>query len=216
MVRIRLLICTVLMVLGLLSALVLMAFSPVLTHDTAFAEQNLIRIHVLANSNTPKDQDLKLLVRDAVLAETRGLLKDISQKEQAHELIIQHQNLLEQVAQEVVLKEGFDYPVEVEMGKFAFPTRVYGSLEVPEGWYDAVRIKIGSATGDNWWCVLFPPLCLGEMGDSSQLVKVNEEITEVSWALRWKMWDHLAQTEYAQAFQRWWQASAAAYPVISE
>ncbi|NMA61122.1 MAG: stage II sporulation protein R [Firmicutes bacterium] len=217
MIRTRLLMCTLFLSVGVLLAFLLNVLSGNLNHDTAFAAQNLIRIHVLANSNLPKDQDLKLEVRDAILEETRSLLHQVSQKKQAQEIIVQNQARIEEVAKEVIIAQGFDYPVQVEIGYYPFPTRTYGSLSVPEGWYDAVRVKIGEATGDNWWCVLFPPLCLGDLenGDSG-LVEVNQEASEVRVAFRWKIWDQLAQTQYAQTIQKWWQASAASYPSLAD
>ncbi len=213
--RTRLMLCTIFLIIGVFLAILLTVISTSVTHDTAFAEQNLIRIHVLANSNLPKDQDLKLLVRDAILAEARTLLAQVSEKEEAQTIISQQQPSLEHVAQEVVASQGFDYPVQVEIGYFPFPERTYGSLSLPEGWYDAVRVKIGDSVGENWWCVLFPPLCLGEL-DSSQsgLVKVNEESANERFSFRWKFWDQLTQTQYAQTIQKWWQASAASYPSI--
>ncbi len=215
--RTRLVLCAIFLIIGVFSALLLTVFSVNVTHDTAFAEQNLIRIHVLANSNLPKDQDLKLLVRDAILAETRILFAQVSEKEQAQRIISQHQSLIEQVAKEVITSQGFDYDVQVEIGYFPFPERNYGTLSLPEGWYDAVRVEIGAAVGDNWWCVLFPPLCLGDLDDAdSKLVTINQNSNNERFALRWKFWDQLVQTHYAQTIQKWWQASAASYPSISD
>lgn len=185
--------------------------------ETAFSKQNLIRLHVVANSNLPKDQDLKLLVRDAVLDETRYILRNVRDQGEAYQLLTNNSLDLEEIAQSVVAKEGFNYPVRIKIGNFPFPYREYGSFSLPEGFYDAVRVEIGEASGDNWWCVLFPPLCLAELeSDHSGLFEVSYTSEETNWAFRWKLWEKLSETQYAKRLQKWWQASAATYPILPE
>jgi len=188
-----------------------------LNSDKAYAE-NLIRLHVVANSNLPQDQDLKLAVRDEVLKEAERILSAADSKQGAYALLETYQERLRERAQAVVASAGFDYPVEVKMGQFVFPYREYGTMALPEGWYDAVRIEIGAAQGDNWWCVLFPPLCLAELeGDQHNLVSVNGQSASGNrLVFRFRLWERIAATQYAKAVKKWWQASAAGFPPISD
>lgn len=183
----------------------------------AFSQENYVRLHVLANSNQPKDQDLKLTVRDAVLAETMNLLQDVTSQDEAKVRLNTAKLAIQKHAQDTVFEQGFDYPVEVEIGNFSFPERQYGSLVLPEGDYDAVRVKIGQAKGNNWWCVLFPPLCLADLDDSTTgMVEINPGHSEKRLALRFKLWEQVAETQYVQRLQKWWQASAATYPAFQD
>ena len=206
---VRLFFSAALLVTGLFFALMLSVFINDVLDETAFAQQNLIRLHVLANSNLPQDQDLILKVRDTILAETREILAGVADKQEAQELLLANKEKLAAAAQARVLQAGFTYSVSVRIGKFHFPFREYGDFSLPVGIYDAVRVEIGSAAGDNWWCVLFPPLCLADLdGTNNGLLRVNEGGEGNSYAFRLKIWDHISQTHYAQALQRWWRASA--------
>lgn len=122
-------------------------------------KENLIRLHVLANSDSIADQQLKLQVRDAIIAYLAPYLEPVAQKSQAEEIVWAHKDTLVQIAQQIITKNGADYPVELQLGMFDFPIKSYGSLVLPAGKYEAVRVLIGKAEGKNWWCVLFPPLC---------------------------------------------------------
>ena len=121
---------------------------------------HLIRLHVLANSDTEADQALKLTVRDAVLKTAAPILAECSTRSEALSVLEQNRELLQNAAQSCVEEQGYTYPVSVSIGKEYYPTREYESLRLPAGVYDSVRILIGEAAGKNWWCVLFPPLCL--------------------------------------------------------
>jgi len=197
-------------------ALIIQIAEESLHYDKAYAE-NLIRLHVIANSNLPQDQDLKLIVRDQVLKEAERILAEVDSKEGAYDLLLGQQERLKEKAQEVVASAGYDYPVQVRMGQFVFPYREYGSMALPEGWYDAVRVEIGAAQGDNWWCVLFPPLCLAELeGANHDLATVTEESSPGNrLVFRLKLWERIAETQYAQAVKKWLQASAAGFPAVS-
>lgn len=215
-IRTRFYLSLAIVCLGITAGLVLFAAERHLGYDKAYAEQ-LIRLHVIANSNTPQDQDLKLIVRDAVLRETEQILAETDDKQEAYALLMDHQDRLEARAQEVVASHGFDYSAQVKMGQFAFPYREYASLALPEGLYDAVRVELGAAKGDNWWCILFPPLCLSELeGADQDLVTIDQESNSGNWLVfRFKLWEHVVETRYAQALQKWWQASAAGFPTLS-
>lgn len=121
--------------------------------------QKLLRLHVLANSDTAMDQSLKLLVRDFVLLEIGEELREFSDISEAKEWLIKNKERIQACAEEAIKTEGYEYPVSVELGREVYPRRSYGDIVLPAGEYYSVRICIGSAEGQNWWCVLFPPLC---------------------------------------------------------
>ena len=139
----------------------------------------VFRLHVIANSDAKEDQDLKYLVRDQLLAHMNVLAKNASSKEEVIEIAKQHQNEFQEIAQKVIKENGFDYPVTIEIGNFAFPTKTYGDISLPAGSYDALRVKIGNASGKNWWCVMFPPLCFVDVSSgvvpesSKEVMKSN-------------------------------------------
>ena len=120
---------------------------------------SVFRLHVIANSNSSEDQNLKYLVRDNILKYMNSITKDVSNKKEIIEIVSNNLNNFKQIAQDTVYENGFDYEVTVEIGNFDFPVKTYGDISFPPGNYDALRIKIGNASGENWWCVMFPPLC---------------------------------------------------------
>ncbi|HHY10462.1 MAG TPA: stage II sporulation protein R [Firmicutes bacterium] len=213
--KVRFLVSFCLLVAAVLLGFTIFALTSYLPNDTAFAK-DLIRLHVLANSNLPKDQDLKLLVRDAILLEAGRLLAAADNKVDAHTILEQNKDRIKAAAQETVLAHGFDYPVRVETGSFAFPERAYGRLILPAGSYDALRVEIGRAAGENWWCVLFPPLCLADLKIGEYHKPPLNQAAGKRIVFRLKFLDQLAQTRYAQTIQRWWQASAAGYLLLAK
>lgn len=123
---------------------------------------NYVRLHILANSDSVQDQNVKLKVRDAVIAYLAPHVKDVTDTQAAKDIIASRQAEIIQVAQRCLQDNGFDYPVDIQIGNFEFPVKTYGNLVLPAGEYQAVRIRLGQAAGQNWWCVLFPPLCFVE------------------------------------------------------
>lgn len=124
-------------------------------------EQNVLRLHILANSDSIDDQALKLKVRDKVLAQTEALFR--SQPENAadaEQLVAEHLETLEQTAQQLVWDEGYSYAVKAQLVEMPFDDRTYGEWTMPAGDYEALRITIGEAAGQNWWCVMYPSLCV--------------------------------------------------------
>ena len=119
----------------------------------------LIRLHVVANSDSAEDQALKLQVRDAVLDELTQELTDITDRDEAAEIIEARLAEITAVSYEVVNAEGYDYPVAATLAVEAFPTREYETFSLPAGDYLSLRVTIGSGEGHNWWCVIFPPIC---------------------------------------------------------
>ena len=140
---------------------------------------NVFRLHVIANSDSEEDQNLKYIVRDSILSYVNGILENINNKEDVVLTINNHIDEIKNIAQQAVYNEGFTYDVEIEVGNFKFPTKTYGNISFPPGLYDALRVKIGNASGKNWWCVMFPPLCFVDVSsgivpeDSKELMESN-------------------------------------------
>lgn len=120
---------------------------------------NVFRLHVIANSDSKEDQNLKYIVRDNVLDYVAQISTTASSKEDIINILQNHLTQIEAIALDTIRKNGFDYSVCVEIGNFSFPTKKYGDIILPPGYYDSLKIQIGEATGQNWWCVMFPPLC---------------------------------------------------------
>lgn len=143
-----------------------LAVSILLTSFTTFARdcddvrRSVVRLHILANSDSDDDQKLKLEIRDAILAETADLFESARSKEQAEQGVSKRLKEIEHVAENVIAEQGYDYDAKAELVNMFFETRVYGDTTMPAGRYDAVRVKIGNAKGKNWWCVMFPPMCI--------------------------------------------------------
>jgi stage II sporulation protein R len=151
---------------AILCGLIIAILASILTDFSAFAQQcdeirgSVLRLHILANSDSVSDQNLKLKVRDKILSESGELFTATQNKTQAIADIKKNLDKIKEVAQNEVYSEGYQYPVNVELVNMYFTTKTYGDITLPAGDYDAVRILIGTAKGHNWWCVLFPPLCL--------------------------------------------------------
>ena len=135
---------------------------------------SVFRLHVIANSNSASDQALKYLVRDNVLEFVNSTSLANSKEELINSLDL---DSIREIAQNTVYDNGYAYPVSVELGNFEFPTKSYGDISLPAGFYDALRIKIGSAEGQNWWCVMFPPLCFVDVS-SGIVPNSSKEILE--------------------------------------
>ena len=121
--------------------------------------KSVFRLHVIANSDSDEDQSLKLQVRDKLLDYMNSITANVSSKDDAIKIAQDHQKDFQIIAEQTILDKGYSYPVTVEIGNYEFPTKHYGDITLPSGYYDALRVKIGDACGHNWWCVMFPPLC---------------------------------------------------------
>lgn len=146
--------------LSILAALALLVFGVLPVHGEEEIYNKVVRLHVLANSDSEEDQAVKLAVRDAILNVTVPLLQNCQTREEAILLLEENCELLTQTAQTVLREQGFDDEVHIEMGLEDYPTRTYDSLCFPAGEYVSMRVELGDAKGQNWWCCLFPPLCL--------------------------------------------------------
>ena len=119
----------------------------------------ILRFHVLANSDSSEDQNLKLKVRTMLLNSIYEDLGENASLEETKSYVLSHRNSLEKKAEHYMTKLGYDYPAHMELTNCYFPTKTYGDMVFPCGNYEAVRVKIGEGKGRNWWCVLYPPLC---------------------------------------------------------
>ena len=144
---------------------------------------SVLRLHVLANSDSKADQALKLKVRDRVLEEAEALLPEGSSLDDASQIVKDNLTRLAAAGAEVVAEEGYDYPVSAEVRETWFPTKDYDGFSLPAGQYQALRILIGEGEGQNWWCVVFPPLCLGSVSESVQVTALEAGMDEQQVAL---------------------------------
>lgn len=146
---------------------VLLGFLPI--HSEAAIYDNVLRLHVLANSDSSEDQALKLEVRDRILEETATLFKDCKTKDEAREAVESNLDKIREIAEQTVREAGYDYDVSVSLGEEEYPTKNYEECCFPAGEYLSLRVMIGEAEGENWWCVLFPPLCIDAAGESREV-----------------------------------------------
>ena len=139
---------------------------------------SVFRLHVIANSDSKEDQELKYKVRDALLEYMNKISIDCSSKEDVISLAEKHKDDFYKIAKQTIEENGYDYSVNISIGNFEFPTKTYGDISLPAGFYDALKIEIGEASGQNWWCVMFPPLCFvdvssGVVPDESKQIMQN-------------------------------------------
>ncbi|WP_349944764.1 stage II sporulation protein R [Lacrimispora sp. BS-2] len=169
----------------------------------------ILRFHVLANSDSSEDQTLKLKVRTMLL---NSIYEDLGEKaslEETKDYVLSHKNSLERQAEHYMKKLGYDYPAHMELTNCYFPTKTYGDMVFPCGNYEAVRVKIGEGKGRNWWCVLYPPLCFTDSSyavvpDTSKTIlkssmvesdykKISQENPKIH--IRFKLADLLSKPE---------------------
>lgn len=120
---------------------------------------SVFRLHIIANSDSSADQELKLKVRDKIIEYMNTLTSSSSDKKDVISMVNNHLDSFKEIALNTIKENGYNYDVNIEIGNFHFPTKSYGDISFPAGNYDALKIEIGDAIGQNWWCVLFPPLC---------------------------------------------------------
>ncbi|MGL4789924.1 MAG: stage II sporulation protein R [Anaerotignaceae bacterium] len=130
--------------------------------------EGVLRFHIIANSNSYNDQRIKLKIRDSVLKEINPLTETSNSKEETIYILNENLDLIQQVAEKIIEQETLNYTVSASIEKTYFPKKEYGDLNFPAGEYDALRIQLGEAEGENFWCVVFPSLCF-----------VDESFTEV-------------------------------------
>ena len=148
---------------------------------------SVFRLHVIANSDSKEDQDLKYIVRDNLLSYMNEICSNCETKQEAINIVTENKDKFEEIAKSTIKEQGFSYDVKINIGNFEFPTKNYGDILLPAGYYDALRVEIGEAKGQNWWCVMFPPLCFvdvtsGVVPEESKEV-MEENLSEEEFAL---------------------------------
>lgn len=153
----------------------------------------LLRLHVLADTDGAEDQWLKLQVRDDILTYLEPRLKDCSTVEESREAVEKLLPELQAIAEERVTLAGLKYSVKAEVGRYWFPVRQYQDFTAPAGEYEALRVTLGRGYGANWWCVLYPPLCLDDLSSPTEgqaaMAITNEKNSESKIQIRSKVWD---------------------------
>ena len=170
---------------------------------------SVFRLHVIANSDSKEDQELKLKVRDELLSYMNIISKDSTSKQEAMQIANEHKEEFTQIAEKVIKENGYNYTVNVQIGKADFPTKYYGDITLPAGTYDALKVQIGEAKGQNWWCVMFPPLCFVDV--STGIVPDNSK-QELKQSLDDEEYDLISKTDnneisfkfkIVELFQNW-------------
>lgn len=147
----------------------------------------VFRLHVIANSDTDEDQSLKLKVRDSLLEYMNEICSNCSTKAEAISIATQHKDEFQKIAEQTITDSGYAYSVKINIDNFYFPTKNYGDISLPAGMYDALRVEIGKAEGQNWWCVLFPSLCFVDISsgivDDEAKESLEQNLEEESYAV---------------------------------
>ncbi len=134
-------------------------------------EKEVLRMHILANSDSEEDQSLKIAVRDRLLEKSDELFSGCETLDEMKRKAIEEKDRINSIAQEVIHEKGYDYPSETELVNMEFEAKQYDDITMPAGNYDALRVTIGKADGHNWWCVMYPPLCI----PAAEEVRTDEE-----------------------------------------
>lgn len=137
--------------------------------------QNVLRLHIIANSDSDADQNLKLKIRDEILKETGDLFLNCNDLENAEKTVKENLNLFSDIANRVIEENGFDYTATASLGKSDFSTRYYDDFTLPAGEYNSLIITLGEGSGKNWWCVVYPTVCISAAtkGDLKDTVKAE-------------------------------------------
>ena len=138
----------------------------------------VFRLHVIANSDTNEDQTLKLQVRDALLEFMNGICANCATKKEAISIAQSHRDTFQEIAKQTIIDNGYNYSVKINIDNFYFPTKNYGDISLPAGLYDALRVEIGEAKGQNWWCVMFPSLCFIDISSGIVDEEAKENLEE--------------------------------------
>jgi len=134
----------------------------------------VFRLHVIANSDSVEDQSLKLKIRDALIEYMNNLCANCSTKQEAISIAQTHKSDFQKIAEQTIANNGYNNSVKITIGNFYFPTKNYGDISLPAGLYDALKVEIGEANGQNWWCVMYPSLCFVDISSGI----VNDEAKE--------------------------------------
>lgn len=140
---------------------------------------SVFRLHVIANSDSNEDQELKYKVRDSLLNYMNNICNNCSSKSEAIEIVTKNKEEFKKVALQTIKENGYNYDVKIEIGNFEFPTKHYGDISLPAGFYDALKVEIGEAKGQNWWCVMFPSLCFVDVSSGVVPDESKEDLQNV-------------------------------------
>ena len=162
--------------------------------------KEIIRFHVLANSDSEEDQGLKIKVKNRVVEYLHELLGDDTTLEETREAILSHMEEIRDISREVIRREGYAYPVTAGLTTAYFPEKTYGDCTFPPGEYEALQIKIGEAEGHNWWCVLYPSLCFV---DDTHGVVTEEKKEELKNVLTEEEYDTITDTPRIKITFKW-------------
>ena len=148
---------------------------------------SVFRLHVIANSDETEDQNLKYKVRDNLIKYMNSLIPNCKNKQEVINIAKNNITSFKEIALQTIKDEGYNYNVEIKIGNFDFPTKKYGDITLPAGFYDALRVEIGEAKGQDWWCVMFPPLCFvdvttGIVPDTSKK-EIKNNLSDEEFAL---------------------------------
>lgn len=171
--------------------------------ECSFIRENTLRLHILANSDSPADQALKLKIRDAVLSCSGELFSGCDTRQKMISAAQEQLPKIQQVAEQTALHNGYELPVTVSVTDMFFETRRYDHVILPAGTYTAVRIELGEAAGKNWWCVLYPPLCVSaaQTGFTEEEAQISDSLLQQDALPRYRA--RLAVVEWWETLCRW-------------
>ncbi|MCK8816700.1 stage II sporulation protein R [Natroniella sulfidigena] len=161
--------------------------------DDDYQKEDLLRLHIVPNSNSIADQVLKREIKEQITTMTQNLLKEETDVSQAQEKLVNNQAELTGLIEENIQAKGYDYQVDLNITELFFPTRTYGNLTLDEGNYKALEITIGQGDGENWWCVLFPPLCFIDSTKSNEKEFNNSGDDELDFEFKLKSVEYLEE-----------------------
>lgn len=171
--------------------------------ECSFIRENTLRLHILANSDSPADQALKLKIRDAVLSHSGELFSGCDTRQKMVGAAQEQLSDIQRIAEQTAMHNGYDLPVTVSVTDMFFETRRYDNVLLPAGTYTAVRIELGEAAGKNWWCVLYPPLCVSaaQTGFTEEEAQISDSLLQQEKLPRYRV--RLAVVEWWESLCRW-------------
>lgn len=171
--------------------------------ECSFIRENTLRLHILANSDSPADQALKLKIRDAVLSHSGELFSGCDTRQKMVGAAQEQLSDIQRIAEQTAMHNGYDLPVTVSITDMFFETRRYDNVLLPAGTYTAVRIELGEAAGKNWWCVLYPPLCVSaaQTGFTEEEAQISDSLLQQEELPRYRV--RLAVVEWWESLCRW-------------
>lgn len=171
--------------------------------ECSFIRENTLRLHILANSDSPADQALKLKIRDAVLSHSGELFSGCDTRQKMVSAAQEQLSDIQRIAEQTAMHNGYDLPVTVSVTDMFFETRRYDNILLPAGTYTAVRIELGEAAGKNWWCVLYPPLCVSaaQTGFTEEEAQISDSLLQQEELPRYRV--RLAVVEWWESLCRW-------------